>query len=87
MMRDLAAVERYCVAGETERTLLASQASPIVLLKMRAPEAFPPDLAPGLKELGVMLPYTPLHHLLLAGRLDALVMTSGNVERGAHRHR
>ena len=79
MMRDLAAVARYCRADAAERELLASPASPIVLLQMRDPAVFPPDLAPGLRELGVMLPYTPLHHLLLAGRLDALVMTSGNI--------
>lgn len=79
MARDLAVVERLCIAGPEERALLTSRAAPIVLLPMRAPEALPPDLAPGLRELGVMLPYTPLHHLLLAGRLDALVMTSGNL--------
>jgi hydrogenase maturation protein HypF len=79
MARDLAAVERLCLPTPGERALLASPAAPIVLLRMRSPEKLPPDLAPGLRELGVMLPYTPLHHLLLAGRLDCLVTTSGNL--------
>jgi hydrogenase maturation protein HypF len=79
MMRDIATVERHCFADAEERALLGSAAAPIVLLRMRTPEAFPPDLTPGLRELGVMLPYTPLHHLLLAGRIDCLVMTSGNI--------
>ena len=79
MARDLATVERLCFLSGPERALLASPAAPIVLLRMREPGALPPDLAPGLRELGVMLPYTPLHHLLLAGSLDCLVMTSGNI--------
>jgi hydrogenase maturation protein HypF len=79
MMRDLATVERYCHADRAARTLLASRAAPIVLLPMRAPEDFPPGLAPGLRELGVMLPYTPLHHLLFVDGLACLVMTSGNL--------
>lgn len=79
MARDIEAAERLCLVGSEERALLTSAAAPIVLLRMRHPEALPPDLAPGLRELGVMLPSTPLHHLLLAGRLDCLVMTSGNL--------
>jgi hydrogenase maturation protein HypF len=78
MMRDLATVERYCRVTELDRAGLASPAAPIVLLTMRAPAAFPAELASGLDELGVMLPYTPLHHLLFDGRCEVLVMTSGN---------
>jgi hydrogenase maturation protein HypF len=79
MARDLAAVERRCRLTGGDRALLASRAAPIVLLPMRDPGAFPPDLAPGLRELGVMLPYTPLHHLLFRGAPEFLVMTSGNI--------
>ncbi|MFB3825677.1 MAG: carbamoyltransferase HypF [Bryobacteraceae bacterium] len=78
MMRDLATTERYCRVDEEERALLISPEAPIVLLRTRDPAAFPPELAPGLRELGVMLPYTPLHHLLFEG-LECLVMTSGNI--------
>jgi hydrogenase maturation protein HypF len=84
MARDLAAVERWCEVTAADRALLCSRAAPITLLRMRDPRAFPPDLAPGLRELGVMLPYTPLHHLLFQGLrsrgpADFVVMTSGNV--------
>ena len=64
---------------EPDRRALESSRAPIVLLKVRNPSVFPRSLAPGLNEIGVMLPYTPLHHLLFAGPLDCLVMTSGNV--------
>ncbi len=72
------------VAGELvhldaeARALLASKERPIVLLLRRADARLASGIAPGLDRLGVMLPYTPLHHLLL--RLTGpLVMTSGNV--------
>ena len=79
MMRDLAAVERYCELSGPERELLSSPAAPIVLLKMRDPDVFPAAVTSGLNRLGVMLPYTPLHHLLFRGSQDCLVMTSGNI--------
>lgn len=94
MVRDLTDAERLCRIDDTERDLLTGSVRPIVLLRRRsaaidgaccAPSA--PDLAPSvahdLPELGVMLPYTPLQHLLLAAAashgLHALVMTSGNL--------
>ncbi len=84
MMRDLAVVERFCLVSAGERDLLAGQAAPIVLLKLRGPGLFPDEVAPGLDEIGVMLPYTPLHRLLFedflkCGPLECLVMTSGNI--------
>jgi len=79
MMRDPATAERYCELGEGERALLQSRAAPIVLLQMRERGVFPDALAPGLGHVGVMLPCTPLHHLLLDGPLACLVMTSGNI--------
>jgi len=74
MARDLAAVRRYALIGPAERRLLQSPRRPIVLLKKRKDI---PLIAPHLDEVGVMLPYTPLHHLLLK-RLGLIVATSSN---------
>ncbi len=61
-----------------EAELLDSRRRPIVLVRRRADAPVAPAVAPGSPWLGVMLPYTPLHHLLLADFGGALVMTSGN---------
>ncbi|MBM4389342.1 MAG: Sua5/YciO/YrdC/YwlC family protein, partial [Deltaproteobacteria bacterium] len=58
--------------------LLLSPARPIVLLGKKSPEALSPLVAPDNRNLGIMLPYTPLHHLIFTGGIDALVMTSAN---------
>ena len=79
MMRDLSIVEKHCAVSEVERQALLSPAAPIVLLRMRDESALPTGIAPGLRQIGVMLPYTPLHHLLLEEPLDCLIMTSGNI--------
>jgi hydrogenase maturation protein HypF len=79
MMPDLATVRRYCCITPCEQELLTSAAAPIVLLPCRDTARFPPDVAPGLRELGVMLPYTPLHHLLFGDTVECLVVTSGNI--------
>ena len=90
MVRGLADVERLCHVNDVERGLLAGSTRPIVLLRRRAicesgssPDALAPSVAQDLPELGVMLPYTPLQHLLLAAAeahgMHALVMTSGNL--------
>jgi hydrogenase maturation protein HypF len=60
MMRDLATVERYCCMDDAEQYLLSHTSAPIVLLAMRDAAAFPAGVAPGLRQIGVMLPYTPL---------------------------
>ena len=78
MMRDLAMVRRYCEVSEEAAALLTSPKAPIVLLPWRRGGGLPAALAPGLDVLGVMLPYTPLHHLLLHDAGVPLVMTSGN---------
>ena len=91
MVRNLADAERLCHIDNVERDLLTGSIRPIVLLRRRdagegdssdAP-AFAPSVAHDLPELGVMLPYTPLQHLLLAEAeahgMHALVMTSGNL--------
>lgn len=65
--------------GTEEQRLLASPPRPIVLARRRPTAPVAASVAPRAPELGVMLPYSPLHHLLLAGAGTALVMTSGNV--------
>jgi hydrogenase maturation protein HypF len=82
MMPDLAAIEERCYVGEAERELLQSTARPIVLLRLRPGSNIVEEVAPGQNFLGVMLPYTPLHYLLLEkadGFPQVLVMTSGNL--------
>ncbi len=77
MARDLAAVEAVCQVADSERAALESPRHPIVILRAR--ESLP-WVAPGNRTLGVMLPYTPLHHLLFEGApYNLLVMTSGNL--------
>ena len=82
MSPDIEAVERFCYLSEGERQLLLSPQRPIVLLRERPDSPISKLVAPRNKYLGVMLPYTPLHYLLLAGDGEsplALVMTSGNM--------
>lgn len=78
MCKDLEVIERICVVDDTSRRLLQSKERPIVILPRRADTAVAPSVAPGQGTLGVMLPYAPLHQLLLADGLASLVMTSGN---------
>jgi hydrogenase maturation protein HypF len=78
MVADLAAGEALAELQPRERELLATPERPIVLLRRRGGAALAEAVAPGCPLVGVMLPYTPLHHLLLAGVGTALVMTSGN---------
>lgn len=86
MMLDLTVVEQHCFADKAERELLESPARPIVLLRRRPGSTIAREVAPGQEWVGVMLPYTPLHYLLLADSLEPgkavlppLVMTSGNL--------
>jgi hydrogenase maturation protein HypF len=79
MVADLAAAAALCEIGSSEADLLASPQRPIVLLNRRANAGFAPADAPGQSLLGIMLPYTPLHHLLLRDFGGPLVMTSGNL--------
>jgi hydrogenase maturation protein HypF len=79
MSYDLGTIERYARVGPEEKKLLASIQRPIVLLKKKKPNSISEQVAPGNKYFGVMLPYTPLHYLLLEHGFDALVMTSGNL--------
>ena len=90
MMGGVEAVRSVCEVGQAEAAALESTHRPIVLLRKRADAAFAPGLADKLPELGVMLPYTPVQHLLLHDFEQArraagdagpgmLVMTSGNI--------
>ena len=79
MVADLTAARKLCEISEDESALLQSPARPVVLLRRRPDAGVASEVAPGNPHLGVMLPYTPLHHLILhelAGL--SLVLTSGN---------
>jgi len=78
MVRDLDAARALCEVSSEEAQLLESYAAPIVLLRKREDCPVAEAVAPNLEEIGLMLPYTPLHHLLLEAAGGALVMTSGN---------
>ena len=87
MVPDLETARRLCQVSEAEATLLQSRQRPIVLLNQLPGNLVAPAVSPAYNTLGIMLPYTPLHHLLLHAfaatiapdRLAVLVMTSGNL--------
>ena len=79
MFPDLAAVRAQCEVSPQEATLLVSPQAPIVLLRRLGGSGLAPGVAPGCPELGAMLPYTPLHHLLMRELGFAVVATSGNL--------
>jgi hydrogenase maturation protein HypF len=78
MSPDLAAIRRYAVVEAEEEGLLRAIQRPIVLLKKAAACCLAQEVAPRNRYVGSMLPYTPLHHLLMRFGFTALVMTSGN---------
>ena len=78
MAGSLDAADSLVMLGEHERDLLVAPERPIVLAPRARGAAVADSVAPGSRELGVMLPYSPLHHLLLADVGTSLVMTSGN---------
>jgi hydrogenase maturation protein HypF len=86
MVAGLTDAERLARLDDRARELLSGTVRPIVLVPARKDSGLSPAVAPDTREIGVMLPYTPLHHLILAafaealgpGRTAALVMTSGN---------
>ena len=82
MMADIDTVQLHCYVNEAEAELLLSRARPIVILTRRPDSSLAREIGPERANVGVMLPYTPLHYLLLeraGGFPDALVMTSGNL--------
>jgi hydrogenase maturation protein HypF len=78
MFPDIASIEREARVSPRERAALESPRRPIVILGMREGGSLAAEVAPGLRDLGAFLPYTPLHHLLLRAFSAPLVMTSGN---------
>lgn len=79
MMKDLETIKKYCLVNQNEEKLLTGIRKPIVLLKLKDNSSLSPSLAPGQNTLGVMLPYTPLHHILFTCGVEVLVMTSANI--------
>ncbi len=79
MSPDLATIETYARVDADARELLTSIQRPIVLLEKREGHAICPAVSPRNRYFGVMLPYTPLHYVLLQQGFRALVMTSGNL--------
>lgn len=79
MCRDMEEIRSHCEANQEEEKLLIGVERPIVILKRKKEATIAHSVAPHQDTLGVMLPYSPLHHLLLNSPLKALVMTSGNV--------
>jgi len=74
----LEAIRSQAVPSAEEASLLVSPERPIVLMQQRTDSSLPAGVAPGLEEIGIMLPYSPLHHLLLDSLDAPLVATSGN---------
>jgi hydrogenase maturation protein HypF len=82
MMPDIETIKDHCSVSEAEEALLQSRERPIVLLERLPNSRIAELVAPGQNTLGVMLPYTPLHYLIMEeedGFPQALVMTSGNI--------
>ena len=79
MVRDLAMAREIAHVNEVEAKTLCSHQRPIVIVRKRRTHALSPQVAPRNKNFGIMLPYTPLHILLMGGPFRALVMTSGNM--------
>ena len=79
MARDMNIISEYCYINDLEKELLTSSAAPIVLLKIKDNHKLASAIAPGQNTLGFMLPYTPLHHLILRRMKVPIVLTSANI--------
>ncbi|NET00437.1 MAG: carbamoyltransferase HypF [Sphaerospermopsis sp. SIO1G1] len=79
MARDMNIISEYCYVSELEKKVLNSPAAPIVLLEIKPDKKVAGGVAPGQNNLGFMLPYTPLHHLILRRMNRPIVLTSGNI--------
>ena len=80
MCKDLESLEKYAILSKKEIETITSNKRPIVILKKNEGYRFPESLSPGLHNIGVMLPYSPMHYLLFdEGDIDTYVMTSANI--------
>ena len=80
MTKDLESVQNYAELSKKEIETITSNKRPIVILKKKDDYPFPESLSPGLHNIGVMLPYSPMHYLLFdEGDIDTYVMTSANI--------
>ncbi|MHB8122433.1 MAG: carbamoyltransferase HypF [Desulfuromonadaceae bacterium] len=79
MAADRESARELALTDGMEERLLCSPEAPIIIVRKRPDTRLSPLIAPGNGWLGLMLPYAPLHHLLVRGNFQALVMTSGNV--------
>jgi hydrogenase maturation protein HypF len=79
MVADLDAARELCEVGPVAAQVLTGRRRPVVLLPRRPDAPVAPAVAPGNRNLGLMLPYTPLHHLLLRETAEPIVLTSGNI--------
>lgn len=79
MVRDLDVLRTFCDVTDLDVDLLSSSAAPIVILKTSGENAVAPSVAPGIGTLGVMLPNTPQHHLIMQNMEQPIVLTSGNL--------
>ena len=80
MCKDLESLKRYAQLSQREIETITSNKRPIVILKKNEGYEFPESLSPGLHNIGVMLPYSPMHYLLFdEGDIDTYVMTSANI--------
>lgn len=79
MMKNIDQVGRFCELSAAEEKLLLSPRRPVVILRQRPNAGITEGVSQGLPTIGVMLPYTPVHFLLLTNCKNPLVMTSGNI--------
>jgi hydrogenase maturation protein HypF len=79
MFPTLDEIAKHCLLSPEEESLIKSPEAPIVLVQWKPDSSICQEVAPNIKYLGVMLPYTPLHHVLLREVATPLVMTSGNL--------
>ncbi|MDD4503503.1 MAG: carbamoyltransferase HypF [Clostridiaceae bacterium] len=78
MAGNIDTVRKYCEISQQEREILICSKRPIVLLNKNKLCKLPDNVAPNQKRLGIMLPYSPIHHLLFETGIELMVMTSGN---------